>query len=96
MSLAPVTHVTKSSAGLDLSNESVLHGVVEVDNMLRSDGDAIARGRVEVPSLQYLQDLLLNAVPHSLQHFGFYDIALRIDRNLHDYVPLHSRRQIAA
>src|SRR5580704_5455208 len=65
-----------------------------MDNVLRSDGHAVLRGRMEVPPLQHLQHLLLNAVTDSLQKLGFNHVSLRVDGNLDDHVPLHTRGQV--
>jgi len=68
--------------------------VMEVHDVLRGDGDAIAHGGVEMPALQHLQDLLLNPVADTLQQPGLDHIAAGIDGHFHDDVTLHSRWQI--
>src|SRR5271157_1503224 len=70
--------------------------VVKVHNVLRHDGHSITPGGAEVPALQHREDLLLDAVTDALKQFRSNHIALRVDGDLHDHVPLHAGWQIAA
>src|SRR5579871_1386126 len=64
--------------------------IVEVHDVLRRDGGAVALGGMKMPAWQHLQHLLLDAIADALQQLGRDHVALRVDGDFHDHIAMHS------
>ena len=74
--------------------ETKLTGVVESDNVLRSDGDAIFGSWPKPPLAQCGQHAIFDAVTDATNQLELDDIALLIDGDFDNHVALHARWQI--